>query len=226
MRRKVRLVDKLKQKIEWDEDSKKEHWDDFYIPFYKNKYQNILEFDELTYSCSNNIYRVVAKVIKGISGFSFGGDVIINLSNVPKEYAEFLDLNDKYSNCNLAILPQQGNLQGGKKKAGNDWRIDKFIKVINDYYCKKNIKILELTKNRKNQQNTIEVLNFLSCYIYGGEINEAKTNEEKIYNFCRNIYGISDNLIVQLLEPDIIDTPQKWSNLINEFWIERKLNHE
>lgn len=211
----------LENSIKWEPDSCIMHWKSWYIPFYEKRYNNILEFENLTYTSTGKGYRVVAKVNRGVKyveGYTFGGDVIINLKNVPEEYKKVLNITDKYSNCNLGLLPQQGNLQGGKKKAGNDWRLDKFIEEINMHYLGNNESILNLTKNRDNKNSTIAVLDFLSCKITDGKIFEEKDCKKKIYNFCNNLYGIEKNMVNRFLE---VKSVEEYCVLLNDFWKKR-----
>lgn len=177
-------------------------------------------FEELTYVFSGNLCRVVARVNKDINfigGFLFGGDVIINLDNIPEEYISKLDIADKYCNCNLGILPQQGNLQGGKKKAGNDWRLDIFLRKIKKYYLHNDKSILKLTKNRQNESITEAVLNFLGCKIIDGKIEETTNNDEKIYNFCDNLYGLNRDMVNRFLNCNV-DAVDEYCSLLNDFW--------
>lgn len=228
MRRKKKLRDIL-EKIDdryWEEDSKYKYWKNYYLPFYQGIYGNTLNLEGLTYSRSGKFFRVIAKVkteVKYIGGYSFGGDVIINLDNMPEEYREIFKEMNKYSYTNLGILPQQGNLQGGKKKSGNDWRLDIFFKTINNYYINNDETILKRTKNRNNRTSTEMVLEFLGSKIGSGEVKEEPNKEEKIFNFCKNIYGISREIVERFLKcPKNIGT-KVYCELIDDFWKERKL---
>lgn len=209
----------LDSSIKWEEDSKKEKWDNFYIPFYKSKYDKIVCFDELTYT-SGKYYRVVAmtKKLPIIEQCTFGGDVIINLDNVPEADRDKLIIKNKYSNCNLGLLPKEGNLQGGKKKLGNDWEIHKFLKAINSFYVDNNDTILVMTKNRNNRELTIRILDFLACKISDGKVEKARNDDAKIYNFCENLYGINEDLVSKFLHCDDVNDYYK---LLNEFWRQR-----
>ena len=229
MRRKKRLRDILEETGDryWEEDSKLKYWKNYYFPFYKSIYAKILDLDELTYSRSGKFLRVIAKVknsIKYIAGYSFGGDVIINLDNMPEEYRKFFKDTNKYQYFNLGILPQQGNLQGGKKKSGNDWRLDVFLKAVNNYFSDDDETILIRTKNRNNRACTVAVLNFLGSKIDFGEVKTELNNEEKIFNFCKNLYGISRETVKEFLRcPEQVE-PQVYYELIKAFWKERELS--
>ena len=228
MRKRKKLIDILieTEDRKWEEDSRYNYWKEFYIPFYKSIFYDTLNFDELTYSRSGRFLRVIANVnasVKCVGGYSFGGDVIINLDNMPEEYRKYLNDVTKYQYSNLGLLPQQGNLQGGKKKSGNDWRLDIFLKTVNDYYCNDDETILNRTKNRKNRECTIAVLRFLGSTIYTGIVEEENCNEEKIYNFCRNIYGISREMTRNFLECSEHIEPKEYCKLITDFWNEREL---
>lgn len=233
MRRKKTLNDKRNEINEeyWEEDSKYEHWENFYIDFYKSCLKGLVDFNELTYYYtkrnSEYIYRVAVKVnpnIPDISNFMFSGDVIINLDNIPKEYRqEFEKIENKYQYCNLGLLPKEGNLQGGKKKAGNDWKLHVFLQEINDYYCGNNNKLLYHTKIRNNQKQTITILDVLgSSFDESGNINFENDKKEKIYHFCDNLYGISRSLVNEFLSYKE-ETPKTYYDLICKFWEERTL---
>lgn len=227
MRIKKNIYDILKEKENdyWEEDSKYSHWKDYYIPFYENRLGGILdlELDKLTYD--NN--RIVAKAKKGIGkieGYTFGGDVIININNMTEEYKCFFDENSKYNECNLGILPKEGNLQGAKKKIGNDWRFDKFLKAINNYYLNGDREIIYKANNRNNSALTKNVLDFFFNGIID-TIDEDKTEKNpKIYNFTNALYGISSEMTDKFLDCKEDIGPEDFYNLILDFWKERDIN--
>ena len=230
MRRKKSLEEILEEKKDdyWEEDSKYDHWINYYIPFYHNTLGNVLDFQQLTY----DKIRIVAKSkenINELKNYIFGGDVIVNLDNMPENYRSLFKQNkyeNKYMEYNLGILPKQGNLQGAKKKIGNDWRIDLFLKTIDKYYRYNDEKILEQSKNRNNSDFTKNVLEYFSVPRYfdnGNNISSEIKDSQKIYNFCESFYGISCNMTKKLLLcPNDIE-PKEYYNLIINFWNERKL---
>ena len=230
MRIKKSLEEILEKKKDdyWEEDSKYDHWINYYIPFYHNTLGNVLDFQQLTY----DKIRIVAKSkenINELKNYIFGGDVIVNLDNMPENYRSLFKQNkyeNKYMEYNLGILPKQGNLQGAKKKIGNDWRIDLFLKTIDKYYRYNDEKILEQSKNRNNSDFTKNVLEYFSVPRYfdnGNNISSEIKDSQKIYNFCESFYGISCNMTKKLLLcPNDIE-PKEYYNLIINFWNERKL---
>ena len=211
----------------WDKDSQYSHWTNYYIPFYKDMLGEVLDLekDKLTYDSK----RVVAKAKKGIDkigGYIFGGDVIINIKNMPDVYKAYFDHDSKYNECNLGIMPKEGNLQGAKKRIGNDWRFDLFLKAINRYYIDGDNTIIEQAKKRNNSDYTRNVLNFFSNKI--ASIADADRTDvdpkEKIYNFTGSLYGISREMTDRFLECDENISAQDFYILIKDFWNERDIN--
>ena len=222
--RKRDIQEMLKEKPDdfWEEDSKYEHWINYYIPYYYNILGKIVDFNELTYDSIRIVARI-KKDIEKIGNYILGGDVIINLDNMPEEYKKKFPEN-KYEEFNLGLLPKEGNLQGGKKKTGNDWRLDLFIKSINRYYVCGDQGIFNRTKNRNNFILTKNVLDFFSREIvYGDKESVEVNNKEKIYNFCYSIYGISNEMTERLLECKEDVGPEEFRELIYAFWEERRI---
>ncbi len=207
----MRKMDSLDEKvldpnIDWDTDSTKSKWIEVYEPMYsKTKLGEIVDFSKLTYYKSGEFFRVIAPAKKeGFKDIMFGGDVIVNLDNVPFEMDE-----DKYSRCNLGLLPREGNLQWGKKKIGNDWKLYEFWKAVDDFYkCfpKDNAYLLTKTKNRNNKELTIRVMELLRD-------NETQ-DDRAIFGFCRLLYGIEDEEFIKMSVNEEIEG----RDFIEQFW--------
>ncbi len=164
----------------WELDSDVRAWE-FYLKFYSNL------FDK-----DSNKLRIFKRGLKhpmqGLEGYFWGGDVIINLENIPWEVRDKINIGTKYELSNLGILPINGNLQGGKKKSGNDWELYKFWQVVDQYYNGHEEVLLSRTKNRNNLELTKRVMNYLGCGVQA---------ENRIYHFCNILYGIDDREFVK-----------------------------
>jgi len=230
MRIKKSIDDILKEndKDYWEKDSQYDRWIEYYIPFYKNRLGGILDLepDKLTYE---NI-RIVAKAKKGIGvidGYTFGGDVIINIKNMPEDYRCYFKDDDKYNECNLGILPKEGNLQGAKKRIGNDWRFDLFLKAINRYYLEDDNTIITQAKKRENSNLTRNVLDYFSNSISAGNEGRVEGNStEKIYNFTSNLYGISKEMTDRFIACEDDINPEDFYTLISDFWEQRDIKRK
>ena len=106
MGKKATLDDVLKNPdIKWDPDSTIDRWKEFYIPYYKDILDKMVDFEKLHFR-RGEYYRVLAPVkLDGYQDILFGGDVIINDDT----------MQNKYEVWNLGLLPRLGNLQEAKK---------------------------------------------------------------------------------------------------------------
>ena len=196
------------RKINYDleRDSDCEAWK-FYLGFYEGLSDEKLK----KYGC-----RLVHP-IDTLPNTFLGGDVIINTHRMPERMrSKIKEEKERYSPVNIGLLPCQGNFQIIKNRCGSDFRIDLFIKMINDYYISGEIEPL-LYKAKMWKKGDTERQNYTKQKLedilkyYGG-----------IQKFVRSVYGINDEAFVKYLvyKPEERDE-EAIIDMIESFWDHR-----
>lgn len=128
---------------------------------------------------------------------------------------KYLDLLERccddfyYSQLNISLMPQTGNLQNVKKGVGND-RLDVFVWCLNEYYMQ--------TSNIVFNYCSCENMEFLRSYL---DIFET------IYEYCEAVYHIDKMLTKKLIISGrkAIDSAERvieYIKLANNFWEQKK----
>lgn len=207
-----------------ESDSNCDAWSFYFDYYHDDEKMNLSES-----SLRKQGYRLIHPIC-GLPDCYWGGDVIINVKRMPSFLKEKLiekliekqkKLPERYDYCNIGLLPCQGNFQIIKNRCGCDYRIDLFIKLIDEYYKNNDVtKLLNKAKMWKNNEDRERYtkLKIQSVLNYLGGDGSAL---DKTKQFVNTIYGIENEEFINKIlkrEDEIKEEEEYVVDLIMSFW--------